>query len=243
MSRSPLRTAALVALATAALGSPAAAQGPPRGVPADTVRVPAAAGIEAAPVGYPQTLAAGDRVAVWVEGRVRATVPDAGGLPVPDAAPGALVARFGSSGAFAWPERPIVWTAPRAGGLSFGVNARSAHGPSGEARVVVVPLDPASRAAFAAPEVRLERTGGGFLVTWRDRAGFGVDRRTLALHLVDSHGTRIRLAAWAPAGEGRAVLPLPPPVDLPPGIHTLSAEITDGVGNTGRSAAVRFGWP
>lgn len=230
------------ALAALALAAPAAAQSPPPGVPTEMLRISAGAGIEAAPVVWPRMLAAGESVVVWVEGRVRAGVPDAGGLPVPDAPAGALVARFGASGAFAWPDGPVVWTAPAAGALAFGVNARAAHSPEGELRVVIARLE-AARSAFPPPEVRLERSGPSIRVAWRDRAGFGVDRRTLALWLEDAHGTRYRLAAWAPAGEGVAVLPLPPPVDLPPGIHTLSAEITDRLGSAGRSSSIRFGWP
>lgn len=239
------RIPALAALTLALAGAlPAArAQSPPRGAPADTLRLSATAGIDAAPVALGRALAAGSGVAVWVEGGLRTGVPDAGGLPVADAAPGAVVARFGASGAFAWPARPVVWTAPSAGVLAFGVNARPAHAPSGEARIVVVPLDAVTRAAFPQPEIQVHRTGAALTATWRDRAGFGVDRRSLALWVEDAHGVRTRLAAWAPVGEGRAVLPLPPPIDLPPGVHTVTAEITDMLGNTGRSAPLRFGWP
>jgi len=82
-------------------------------------------------------LAAGERIVTWAIRGVAIANPDAGGLPAPDAAPGDVVARFDEGAPLAWPVEPTVWTASRDGRVSFGLNARPAHGPEGAGRVVV----------------------------------------------------------------------------------------------------------
>lgn len=233
------------ALATAAavIGLPlayppaAGAQAPPPGASSDTVRVRRPV---VAPTPYPRSLDTGERLIVRVEGAVRVANPGVGGRPVPDAPPGAVVARFAGSAPFAWPEEPTVWTAPSPGRLVFGLNVRPAHEPRGSARVIVTPLTDAVRRSHPPPAIAMERSGGSLTVRYRDRSGFGLDRRSLALHLETSRGTRYRLAAWAAPGERRSVLPLPPPVPLPPGVHEIRAEITDRLGNVARSGPLLF---
>lgn len=197
----------------------------------------------APPVPWPRSLAGGDRLLTWVDSDVRIGEPEAGGRPVPDAPVGAVVARFDSGGPFAWPDEPTVWSAPSSGSLAFGINARAAHRPRGAARVVLVPLTDRVRRAYPPPAIGVRRAEGGLEVRFRDRAGFGLDRRSLAFHLTTSRGTRYRLAAWAPVGRGRVVLPLPPPISLSPGVHEMRAEIHDLLGNVGRSGVVRFDTP
>lgn len=222
----------------ASLATPVRAQSPLPPVRADTLVVS-----PGSTVAYPRPLATGERIVVRSRSAVEAEDPGAGGRPVPDAPVGAVIARFGGGPPFAWPEGRTVWTAPWRGRLTFELNGRPAHRPGGRARVVVVRLTDAARAAFPAPTVDVERGQGGIVASYRDVAGFGLDLRTLALHVETSHGTRYRLAPWAPVGEERTVLPLPPPVSLPPGVHTISAEITDRLGNVARSTAVRFDGP
>lgn len=228
----------LLALCVTLVATPLRGQGPPPGVAARALVVDAPVGGSA--VVTPFAMATGDRVVVWVESDVEVARPDAGGRPVPDAPAGAVVARFGGGRPFAWPERPTVWTAPRPGRLAFGLNGRAAHGFEGGARLSVVRLDAATRAAFRPPAIELDRVDGGVAVRWVDRAGFGVDARTLSFRLTTAHGTVHDLGPWSPLGDGRAVLPLPPPVELPPGIHVLSATITDRLGNRAPRSTITF---
>ncbi|MDX1623668.1 MAG: hypothetical protein R3199_06775 [Gemmatimonadota bacterium] len=237
MIRAPATAAAAVVLSLVPASAAWAQAPPPPGASADTVRVRRPV---VTPTPYPRSLDAGERLIVRVEGAVRVTNPGAGGRPVPDAPPGAVVARFAGSAPFAWPREPTVWTAPGPGRLVFGLNVRSAHEPRGSARVIVTPLTDAVRRSHPAPAIAMERSGGSLTVRYRDRSGFGLDRRSLALHLETSRGTRYRLAAWAAPGERRTVLPLPPPVPLPPGVHEIRAEITDRLGNVTRSGPLLF---
>lgn len=232
------RTILHLALLLGATALPAAAQTVPPGAPVDTLTV--ATPIGAGTVGTGWTLAAGDRVVVWPRNDVAVASPDAGGLPVPDAEPGAVVASFAGGRAFAWPERPVVWTAPSPGRLGFGLNGRAAHGLVGEARLLVARLTPEAAGAFPRPAIAIERAGGGVRIRWADRAGFGVDRRRIAFTLTTAHGTVYRLGAWGPVEAPGAILPLPPPVDLPPGVHTLSATITDRLGNVSFPSTITF---
>lgn len=230
----PVPLAILVLLVAA----PALGQDVPAGLETRTLSLEGSAEVGFVEIPYP--LATGDRIVVWVESDVEAERPGAGGLPVPDAPAGAVVARFGGRPPFAWPDGPIAWTAPAAGRLAFGLNGRPAHGLHGPARVVVARLDDPGRAAFAPPAIELERVEGGVAVRWTDRAGFGVDARTLSFRLTTSHGTVYDLGPWGPLGAGYAVLPLPPPIPLPPGVHTLSATITDRLGNRATRSTIAF---
>lgn len=168
--------------------------------------------------------------------------PEAGGAFVPDARPGDVVARFEGSVPFAWPMEPTVWTAPRDGVLSFGIHARLAHEPRGTARVVVVPLGregSAVQRAFEPPVLALDRVDEGVRVRYVDRAGFGLDRGTLALTIRTARGAVHSVKPWAPVGRESTVLPLPPPgLDLSPGTHVLEVTIRDRLGNP--SPAQRF---
>lgn len=233
-----MRTLFAAAMLVGATSLAVRAQPVPPGTPVDTLSVDAPIG--AASVHPPFALATGDRVVVWAENDVAVGRPDAGGLPVPDTEPGAVVARFGGGPAFAWPERPIVWTAPSAGRLGFGLNGREAHGFAGDARLLVVRLTPETAEAFPRPAIAMEREGRGVRIRWADRAGFGIDRRRLAFTLRTAHGTLYRLGAWGPVEPDGAFLPLPPPVDLPPGVHTLSGTITDRLGNVSFPATITF---
>lgn len=176
---------------------------------------------------------------VWVEADVEVGEADVGGRPVPDAGVGAVIARFADSGPFAWPEEPTVWTAPASGWLSFGLNGHAGHRMTGRARAKVARLE-ASRSAFARPRIELERVAGGVRVRWVDRAGFGIDERTLSFRLTTAHGTVYDLGPWGPVDAAGGILPLPPPVGLPPGVHHLSATITDHLGNQAPRSTITF---
>ena len=192
-------------------------------------------------------LVAGERIAVWVESDVEVGDRGVGPGPVGDAAVGEVIARFGASGAFAWPRRPTVWIAPAAGALSFDVNAYPAHRARGSAEVAVLRLGPLGSvppAGFEAPILQLDRVDGGARARWSDRAGFGVEPATLTLELTTSHGTRYRLGPWVRPGASEVVLPLPPPgLVLPPGIHTLTATVEDRLGTRSPASTIRFDTP
>ncbi|HUP02262.1 MAG TPA: hypothetical protein VM737_12200 [Gemmatimonadota bacterium] len=189
-------------------------------------------------------LATGEAVAVWILGGARVPDPGAGPGPVGEAAAGEVIARFGDSGWFAWPLEPVVWTAPRPGMLEFALNLWPGHGDGDSARVVLVllgaPADP-TRHAFPPPSVFLERVPGGVRARYSDRAGFGLDTRSLRLTLTTARGTVYRLGPWVRPGPQATTLPLPPPeVPLPAGIHTLTATIEDRVGNAAPAAKITF---
>jgi hypothetical protein len=192
-------------------------------------------------------LDAGERIAVWIESDVHVGERDAGPAPVPEAAVGEVIARFGTSAAFAWPRGSTVWTAPSAGALAFEVNARPAHRARGSARVAVLRLgrvgDPPP-AGFERPILQLDRVAGGVRARWADRAGFGVEPATLTVVLTTSHGTVYELGPWVRPGPEGVTLPLPPPgLALPPGVHTLTATIEDRLGVESPPATIRFDTP
>lgn len=192
-------------------------------------------------------LVAGERIAVWVESDVEVGDRGVGPGPVGEAAVGELIARFGASGAFAWPRRPTVWIAPAAGALSFDVNSYPAHRARGSAEVAVLRLGPLGSmppVGFEAPILQLDRVEGGVRARWSDRAGFGVEPATLAIELTTSHGTLYRLGPWVRPGAREVMLPLPPPgLVLPPGIHTLTATIEDRLGTKSPPSTIRFDSP
>jgi len=193
------------------------------------------------------TLAAGERIAVRVESEVKVGDGEVGPGPVADAAVGEVIARFGSSGAFAWPEQPTVWIAPEGGALTFDVNAYPAHRARGAARIEVLRLGgldaPAPR-GFEPPILQLDRVPGGARGRWSDRAGYGIEPATLLLELTTAHGTVYRLDPWVRPGPTEVTLPLPPPgLALPPGIHTLTATIEDRLGTPSPPSTIRFDTP
>lgn len=217
---------------------PARSQSIPASIPTDTLRV-RADGPE------PQiALSSGERLVVWVENRVRIARPRPGSLPVPEASAGEVVARFRDSARFAWPLEPIVWTAPHAGRLSFGLNGTAAHRMTGSADVIVARLGAGSsrtQETFAPPSLTLERTAGGVKAHYADRAGFGLDVAALRFRLITAEGVTFHLASWVPAGARETTLPLPPPdVPVPAGVHTLEATITDRIGNDAPTATLTF---
>ena len=189
-------------------------------------------------------LTAGERIAVWVRGAARAADPGAAPLPVGEASPGEVVARFAGGRWFAWPREPVIWTAPEAGRLDFALNGSTAHELEGEADVVLVRLGgPGSSPpeGFPPPRVTLERVTGGVEARYRDMAGFGLDAKTLRFTVETSRGVRIQMAPWSPVGREATVLPLPPPgIALPPGIHRLSVTVTDRVGRDASPATIVF---
>ena len=244
---SPMRMSILLALSALAIAAPASAQnGAAVGPRVEFLVVPASQpGHSAANPAI--TLAAGERIAVRVEDEVEVEERDVGPGPVTDAAVGEVVARFGSSGAFAWPARPTVWIAPDAGTLTFDVNAYPAHRAHGTARIEVLRLgglDAAPPSGFEPPILQLDRVPGGARARWSDRAGYGIEPATLLLELTTSHGTVYRLDPWVRPGPTEVTLPLPPPgLPLPPGIHTLTATIEDRLGITSPATTIRFGTP
>jgi hypothetical protein len=241
--------ALLGTMALAAAAGPARAQTTPpvpAGVAADTLRLDAEALIGAGGVDW-RPLSGGERIATWVVGRVEVGNPAATGRPVPDAPPGAVVASFGGGRPFAWPDGKVVWTAPRAGRLTFGLNALPEHALGGAARIVVVALGTQGsegQRAFPAPAIDLERAAGGALARYSDRAGFGVAPSTLRLTVTTNRGVTYHLSSWARPGERETFLPLPPPgIDLPPGVHRLYATVLDHMGNAAPAAEISFEAP
>jgi hypothetical protein len=246
-----MRLAFFLAMAPAVVAVPARAQDGGGAPLVEILVVPAAeawSDPEPEPAASPAvTLTAGERIAVRIESEVQVGDREVGPGPVPDAAVGDVIARFGSSGAFAWPERPTVWIAPAGGALTFDVNAYPAHRARGAARIEVLRLGgldaPAPR-GFEAPILQLDRVPGGARARWSDRAGYGVEPATLLLELTTSHGTVYRLDPWVRPGPDEVTLPLPPPgLALPPGIHTLTATIEDRLGVLSPPSTIRFDSP
>ena len=238
----------LLTLSGFALAAPASAQNGGATEPRVEILVVPAVETEAEPAANPAvTLAAGERIAVRVEEDVDVGEGDAGPGPVADAAVGEVIARFGSSGAFAWPEQPTVWIAPEGGALTFDVNAYPAHRARGAARIEVLRLGgldaPAPR-GFEPPILQLDRVPGGARGRWSDRAGYGIEPATLLLELTTAHGTVYRLDPWVRPGPTEVTLPLPPPgLALPPGINTLTATIEDRLGVQSPPSTIRFDTP
>lgn len=242
-----MRTWNLLAAAAPAilLAAPLAPAQTPAARP-DTLVVRAAADPVPAPAPA-VSLAAGERIAVWIESDVEVGERGAGPGPVGEAAVGEVIARFGTSGAFAWPRRPVVWIAPAAGALAFDVNAYPAHRARGAAEVAVLrlgPLGASPPAGFERPILQLERVPGGVRARWADRAGFGVEPATLRLVLTTSHGTVYELGPWVRPGRESVTLPLPPTgLALPPGVHTLRATVEDRLGGVSPPATLSFDTP
>lgn len=209
----------------------------------DTLVVSAGAAAPAPAV----NLAAGERIAVWVKSDVEVGDLDVGPGPVGEAAVGEVIARFATSGAFAWPREPVVWIAPSAGALVFEVNAYPAHRAHGEAEVAVLRLGPLGALpppGFERPLLQLDRVPGGARARWSDRAGFGVEPATLVLELTTSRGTVYRLDPWVRPSPLEVTLPLPPRgLALPPGVHTLTATIEDKLGGVSPPSTIRFDTP
>jgi hypothetical protein len=246
-----IRIALLVGIASLALPVSSPAQEIPAGVARETLVVERPAvgdwpggGSGDPAVGDGASLTTGERIAVWIRGAARVGEPGAAPLPVGEAAPGEVVARFAGGRWFAWPRDPVVWTAPAPGRLDFALNGSTAHELDGVADVVLVRLGgPGSPPPewFPPPWVGLERVAAGVEARYRDRAGFGLDTRTLRFTIETARGVRIQMAPWSPVGREATVLPLPPPgIALPPGIHRLSVTVTDRVGRDAAPATIVF---
>ena len=247
-----MRTAFVLTLTAVAFAVPALAQDGGGAEPRIEILVVPAAEPRSDPVAESTarpavTLAAGERIAVRVESEVEVGDRDVGPGPVGDAAIGDVIARFGTSGAFAWPAEPTVWIAPQGGALTFDVNAYPSHQARGSARIEVLRLgglDAPPPPGFEPPIVQLDRLPGGARARWSDRAGYGVEPATLLLELTTSHGTVYRLDPWVRPGPAEVTLPLPPPgLVLPPGIHTLTATIQDRLGVQSPPSTIRFDTP
>ena len=242
----------ILAATALALPAPARAQDDASGEPQiEVFLIPAAewrVELDADSVARPAvTLAAGERIAVRVDSEVEVGDRGIGPGPVADAGIGEVIARFGSSGAFAWPAEPTVWIAPEAGALSFDVNVYPAHRARGGTRIEVLRLgglDAPPPIAFESPMLQLDRVPGGARARWSDRGGYGVEPATLLLELKTSHGTVYRLDPWVRPGPADVTLPLPPPgLALPPGIHTLTATVEDRLGALSPPSTIRFDTP
>lgn len=199
------------------------------------------AGADSSPV---VSMAAGEQVATWIPGAPEPANPGLVAGPVGDVPLGEVIARFQGGRWFAWPREPFVWTAPSPGELAFALNGWPAHGLTGAVRVIVVPLGSSrgrAREAFAPPVIALDRVDGGVRVRYTDRAGFGLDLKSLHFTLTTSRGVVFHLAPWVAVAERETVLPLPPPgIPLLPGIHSLGVTIEDRLGNATSPAVLVF---
>ena len=220
----------------------------------DTVLHVPASGGTGEPVFYPRPLAQGERLALEIEGTVDGLGPDsADGMPA-----GALVASFDggppflmSMGSRARKDgRPaiahrLVWTAPAAGTLAFAVAQEEGRRLGGGYRVNVIEIgvlgDP-RQAGFPRPWIRFASRSpeGDFLeLTYSDRSGYGLDRGTLKVFLDTERGERFVLTPYFTADSRGAVLAaLPGDVDLPAGVHKVTATIGDMLGNVSPPAVV-----
>jgi hypothetical protein len=229
---------------SAASGGPRGS-GPGSGAPAQAaglaLRVPAAARLDE-PVPYPAELATGERLVIEVEGAVSAGGRDPAGAGID---PGALIASFAGGPAFLVGTGRLLWTAPAAGQLVFAVEPDPSRRLSGDYRLRVLPIgprgDPRQR-EFPPPRIAfLPRTAGGPLLALRyeDRAGFGLDLKTLQLILDAEGGERVVLTPYVTTDPAGAVLrELPPDVRIPPGVHRVRATIGDALGNVAPPAEV-----
>ncbi|MBA2566037.1 MAG: hypothetical protein H0V09_11540 [Gemmatimonadetes bacterium] len=219
------------------------AQGAPR---ADAmVAVPSTA-TPADPVPYPGRLEAGERLLLDVDGSVRGFEPDSGGA-IPG---GALVASFDGGPVFLVGTGRLLWTAPAAGRLSFAVLPRLEGELAGDYRVQVTELgrrgDSRGR-RFPPPAVEFrERAAGGPLLelSYADRAGTGLDRKTLKVFADGQDGRRVVVSPYfTPGARGAKLESLPRGIELPRGIIRVTATISDGLGNVSAPAIVLLDRP
>jgi hypothetical protein len=199
-----------------------------------------------APAALPLALAAGDRLVIEAEGRVAGAVADsAGGIGA-----GALVGRFAGGPPFLIGTGSLVWSAPSEGELAFDVMPRAGRRLTGAYTVRVLaigPRDDPRQRSFPAPSIAfLPRTvGGPFLaVRYADRAGFGLDLKTLKVILDTAAGQRFVLSSGFVTEPAGATLAAPPPdVALPPGVHRVRATIGDALGNVSPAAEIFLDQP
>lgn len=233
----------------------------PRGGPAvapDTLlHVPPSATHDS-PVPYPHELAEGERLLIEARGGIQGPGPDSSGV-IPA---GALVARFDGGPPFLvmGPTRSgeddrrqaarLLWAAPTSGRLGFAVAPGPSRGLTGGYSVGLIPLgrrgDP-RQARFPIPWIAFvpRSHGGDFLeVTYGDRSGLGLDRKTLQVILDTERGERVVLSPYFRVdSEGAVLEALPPEVDLPPGVHKVTATIGDALGNVSAPAEIFLDQP
>lgn len=242
--------AASTAGSTAPGGTRGAASRPTEsGAPAQAaplaLRVPASTRL-GEPVPYPADLATGERLVIEAEGGVGAGERDpAGGID-----PGALIASFAGGPAFLVGTGRLLWTAPAGGRLAFAVEPDPSRRLGGDYRLRVLSIgprgDPRQR-DFPPPRIAfLARTSGGPLLALRyeDRAGFGLDLKTLQVILDAESGERVVLTPYVMADRtGAALRQLPTDVRIPPGVHRVRATIGDALGNAAAPAEVFLDQP
>ena len=207
----------------------------------DTVLRVSAETPPASPVPYPVDLSPGERLLIGVEGGVEGVEPDPeGGIP-----PGTLVASFAGGPAFAVAGRKLLWAAPAAGRLAFAIAQDAGRDLSGGYRVGILRLGPRGdprQGRFPPPRLafRPRADSRGLLeLVYEDRSGLGLDLKTLQVVLDLETGERLVLAPYFTPGPTGAVLPdLPPDVELPPGVHRVTATIGDALGNRSRPATI-----
>lgn len=189
---------------------------------------------------YPVDLAPGDRLVLESKGSVDGFAADSSGA-IPG---GALVARFEDGPPFLVGTGRLLWTAPRAGRLAFSVEQRGAGDVSGGYDVRVTPLGPPGdrrQRGFPPPTLRfLPASKAAVLaLAYEDRAGFGLDLRSLKVFLDTRDRRRVVLSPYFTVGSDRAVLrALPSDVDVPAGLHSVTATIADALGNVSAPAVV-----
>jgi hypothetical protein len=124
---------------------------------------------------------------------------------------------------------PLLAAAALTGGYSVRVLPLGLRGGPRQRRF------PAPWVTFTPPS----RTAAFLEVTYGDRAGFGLDRKTLQVILDTERGERFVLSPYFRTGSAGAVLPaLPPELDLPPGVHRVTATIGDALGNVSLTAQI-----
>jgi hypothetical protein len=209
------------------------------------------------PVFHHAALEEGERLVIEIEGEVRGFRSDSlGGIAI-----GALVASFNGGPMFLMgptpelregiragdegrrnPGRTLLWTAPAPGSLAFAVAQDPAGSLSGGYRLRIESVgrrgDP-RQGRFLLPTIAFSlRTEDAFLdVTYADRSGFGLDRKTLKVILDSELGERVVLSPYFEPRPGGATLRrLPPHLRLPPGVHRVTATIADALGNVSPQA-------
>jgi hypothetical protein len=195
---------------------------------------------------FPIQLAPGDRLVIEAYGSVEGAAPDTAG----DIFPGALVGSFAGGPPFLVGTGRLLWSAPSGGRLAFDVKQRAGRKLEGGYTVRVLAIgprgDPRQR-GFPPPSIAflLRAAGGPILaVRYADRAGCGLDLKTLQVILDSDAGERFVLSAGFMAEADGATLPaLPPDAQLPPGVHRVRATIGDALGNVSPAAEIFLDQP
>ena len=193
------------------------------------------------PVALPFELAPGDRLLIESGGGVDGGAADPwGGIGA-----GALVGRFVQGPPFLVGTGPLVWSAPSAGTLVFDVMRRPGFKLAGGYTVRILAIGPRGdprQSAFPSPTIAFlpRRSGDPFLaLRYADRAGFGLDLKTLTVVLETEAGQRFVLSdGFEVEATGATLTALPPEIVLPPGVHRIRATIGDALGNVSMAAEI-----